>query len=230
MANQTPSINPADERTLAGVLKTAIGKAMQAMDVMLPVEVVAYDRATNRATVRHLVQMVGSDGEKVSRANIASIRVYQFGNGSFSMSLPIKPGDKGWIMAADRDISIFQQSLTEDAPNTARMHSFQDGLFMPDAMSMGNVQAPDADAVTIQTLDGNTRIAMGAAGITQTVGGASIAHTADEITQTVGGTVFRQSASGFEFTGGPVDNNGTNIGFDHVHINAGGSGNSGPPL
>lgn len=159
MVNQTPSIRPADESTLAGVIKTAVRKEMQSFDVMLPVEVVAYDRATNRATVKHLVQMTGSDGEKVSRAQVSSVRVQQPGNAAFNISLPIKPGDKGWLMAADRDISIFQQGLTEDAPNTSRMHSFQDGMFMPDAMSNGNAPAGQGDRVVIGSNSGSVFMA-----------------------------------------------------------------------
>lgn len=201
MANQTPSIRPADESNLAGVLKTAVNKAIQALDVMLPVEVVSYDRATNRATVKHLVQMTGSDGERVSRANVASVRVQQFGNGAFNISLPIKPGDKGWIMAADRDISAFQQGLQEGAPNTSRMHSFQDGLFIPDAMSNGNAPAGQGDRVVIGSNDGGSFLAFDGSGFYFTVGG----------------TEFKLTAAGFEQTGGAMKHDGVNVGSTHTH-------------
>lgn len=215
MANQPPSINPADESSLAGVIKTGIRKAMQSLDVMLPVEVVSYDRATNRATVKHLVQMVGSDGEKVSRAPIASIRVMQFGNGAFNISLPIKPGDKGWLKAADRDISVFQQGLSEDAPNTARMHSFQDGVFMPDAMSNGDAPAGQGDRVVIGSNNG----------------GSYLSFDGDGFYFNIGGTEFALTAAGFAQTGGTVTHNGKNIGDTHVHTDVEpGAANSGPPL
>ena len=194
MANQEPSINPADESTLAGVIKTGINKAMQSLDKMLPVEVVAYDRATNRATVRHLVQMVGSNGEKVSRADVASIRVVQFGNAAFNISLPIKPGDKGWLMAADRDLSIFQQDLKEDAPNTARMHSFQDGIFQPDAMSNGNAPAGQGDRVVIGANDGSSYMAFDGNGFEWSAGGNTLT-----------------------FDGSGLKMNGKNIGDTHTH-------------
>lgn len=214
MVNQAPSVRPADESSLAGVLKTAIRKEMQSFDGMMPVEVVSYDRAKNRAVVKHLIQMQGSDGEKVSRAQVASVRVHQPGNAAFSMSLPIKPGDKGWLLAADRDISIFQQGLKEDAPNTDRMHSFQDGLFMPDAMTMGDVQPADSDAVVIGTLDGSARISM----------------LGDTITLTVGGVSMAISAAGIAITGGTVTHNGKNIGSAHVHTGVvPGGGNTGAP-
>lgn len=195
MANQTPSANPADESSLAGVLKLAIRKELQSVDGMLPVEVVSYDRATNRATVKHLVQMTGSDGQTVDRAPIASIRVLQMGNAGFSISLPIKPGDKGWILAADRDMSIFQsQGLRAGPPNTDRMHSFQDGLFVPDAMSNGNAPAGQDD-----------RVVIGANG-----GSAFMAFDADGFEFNFGGNVLTMDAGGLKM-------NGKNIGDTHTH-------------
>lgn len=193
--NQPRSVNPADEATLPGVLDLAINKKMQAMDGMMPVEVVGYDRATNRATLKHLVQMQGSDGEKVDRAQIASVRVLQPGNGKFSISLPIKPGDKGWILAADRDMSIFQQDVDKaDAPNTARMKSFQDGLFVPDAMKNGDAPAGQGD-----------RVVIGANG-----GSAFIAFDEDGFEFRFGGHILTMDAAGLKM-------NGKNIGDTHTH-------------
>lgn len=214
MANQTPSMRAADEGTLAGVIKTAVSKAMQSFDVMLPVEVVSYDRATNRAVVKHLVQMQGANGEKVNRANVASVRVHQFGNGTFNISLPIKPGDKGWLKAADRDISVFQQGLTENAPNTARMHSFQDGLFMPDAMSNGDAPAGAGDRVVIGANDGSAVFSFDANGLYFDCAGVSVAIT----------------AAGLAITGGTVTHEGLNIGSTHVHggVVPGGANTQGP--
>lgn len=202
MANQDPSRNPADEGTLAGVIKLAVQKEMQAADGMMPVEVVAYDRATNRATVKHLVQMQGSNGEKVDRAQVSSVRVHQPGNAAFSISLPIKPGDKGWIMAADRDISTFQQDISRtDAPNTRRMRSFSDGLFMPDSMGMGDVPAGESDRVVIGS-----------------VGGGSILSFDDSgFYFTVGGTKWSLTAAGLHQEGGTMSHNDKNIGDTHTH-------------
>lgn len=53
--NQSPSRNPANESDLAGVLRDAIKREIMNVDGMMPVEVVSYDRATNRATVKHLI-------------------------------------------------------------------------------------------------------------------------------------------------------------------------------
>lgn len=215
MVNTSPSIHPAEEATLTGVIKNAMEKRLQSLDHMMPVEVTAYDRATNRATVKHLIQMQGTDGQKVDRAEVASVRVYQPGNSMFSMSLPIKPGDKGWIMAADRDLSVFQQDVDKtDAPNTRRMHSFQDGLFMPDAMKMGNVPAGEGDRVVIGLNDGGAILSFDGGGFYFTIGGVKVAIT----------------AAGIDITGGEVTHNGKNIGSTHVHTGVTpGGGNTGQP-
>lgn len=202
MANQSPSVSAPDDSSLTGVINLAIEKKMQGMDSMMPVEVVSYDRASNRAVVKHLIQMQGTDGEKVDRAQIASIRVMQPGNGAFSMSLPIKPGDKGWLLAADRDLSILQQDLDKvDAPNTKRMHSFQDGLFMPDAMKMGDVPAGEGDRVVIGANGGGTILSFDDSGFYFTVGGVTVAIT----------------AAGIAINGGRVEHDGKNIGSTHTH-------------
>lgn len=207
MVNQAPSVRPADESSLAGVLKTAIRKEMQSFDVMMPVEVVSYDRAKNRAVVKHLIQMQGSDGEKVSRGQVASVRVLQPGNATFNVSLPLKPGDKGWLMAADRDMSIFQQGLKEDAPNTDRMHSFQDGLFMPDAMSNGNAPAGEGDRVVIGSNDGSCYFSFDGSGF-----------------------YFKGPFGTFSMTAAGLYHNGKNIGATHTHggVIVGGANTAGP--
>jgi hypothetical protein len=46
-----PSSDPADDDSLAGVLRAVFRKFMQQTDDMLPAVVVAYDRTKNRATV-----------------------------------------------------------------------------------------------------------------------------------------------------------------------------------
>jgi hypothetical protein len=214
MTNQTPSIRPADESTLPGVIKTAVSKAMQSFDVMLPIEFEAYDRATNRSTVRHLVQMVGSDGDTVDRADVASVRVMQFGNGRFNISFPIEPGDKGWLLASDRDISTFQQGLQKGAPNTARMHSFQDGLVIPDAMTNGDAPAGASGRVVIGANDGSAYFSFDGSGLYFNCGGVEVAIT----------------EAGLAITGGTVAHNGVNIGDTHVHTGVvSGGANTGAP-
>lgn len=156
-----PSVDPGDEGSLPGAFRAALGKMLQDVDDMLPAIVVAYDRAKNRATVKPQIMMGTTDGQKVARAQIASVPVFTIGGGGFLLSFPIKAGDLGWIKASDRDTSLFLQGLKEEWPNTKRMHSFSDGLFFPDVMRQWALAGEDAERAVLQSVDGTVRIAIG---------------------------------------------------------------------
>lgn len=155
--NAPPSKDPANEGTMQGVLTACMRKFLQGVDGQLPAVVIAYDRATNIATVKPLVQMLTTNGESVGRAQLANIPVVSLGGGQAAMHFKIMPGDLGWIEASDRDISIFKQNMAESSPNTVRLHSFSDGKFIPDQFGK-YVLEDDASEFTLQTLDGTKRI------------------------------------------------------------------------
>ena len=167
MSNSNPSLDPANNDTLAGAFDFAIKKYMQNSNTMLPAQVVSYDRATNRASVQLLINIVGTDGQEYARPQLASVPAFVCGGGGFRISFPIKAGDMGWIIANDRDISLFLSEYKRSSPNTARMKSFSDGVFFPDAMNGLNTIAPtDADNLVIQNSSGSITISLSSTGVT----------------------------------------------------------------
>lgn len=159
--NNNPSLNPANNGSLAGSLQFAISKIMQGMDGMLPAKVIAYNREENRVQAQILITLVTTDGTQVPRPQIASLPVLILGAGNFSVSFPLNPGDLGWIMANDRDISAFLQSYSQSPPNTLRIKNFSDGLFIPDMMKSYNINALNKDYMIIQSNDGLMKIELG---------------------------------------------------------------------
>lgn len=160
--NAPPSRDPADLGDLAGMVRQVLGKFLQGVDDCLPARVLAYDRATNRAQVQPIIAMLDTNDRIVPRAAVASVPVLVMGAGGFVLSFPVKPGDLGWIKANDRDISLFLQAYAEAAPNTLRKHSFEDAVFIPDAMRGYTIAGEDADAVVLQSLDGSARVSLSA--------------------------------------------------------------------
>lgn len=180
-AHANPSRDPADDGSLLGMARAILDKFLQGVDDMLPARVVAYDRATNRATVVPLVKVLTTDNRQIQRAQIASVPVMQLGAGGVVLSLNLKPGDLGWIKANDRDISIVLQSYSDNAPNTLRKHSFQDAMFIPDVMHGITTVGEDAANAVLQTLDGAVRVAiwpdrvkLSAGALSVTIGPAAI--------------------------------------------------------
>lgn len=163
-----PSQDPADTGTLAGTLRATFRKMMQGVDSMLPARVLAYDRENNVATVQPIIAVLTTDGSTVPRAQVARVPVLALGGGGFVINFPLKAGDLGWIEASDRDISLYMQSFNESQPNTVRMHSFEDGRFIPDMMKNFDVAGVGDDSMVIQSTDGATRIEISPAKITYT--------------------------------------------------------------
>jgi hypothetical protein len=160
MSNNNPSLDPAYNGSLVGSITFAFQKLMQNINGMLPAQVISYDRDTNRAEVQILLTILTTDGSQVPRPKVASVPVIIMGGGGFVLSFPLKPGNLGWILANDRDISAFLQNYTQSPPNTNRIKNFSDGVFIPDVMTGTTFAGSDSDAFVLQSLDGLTKISI----------------------------------------------------------------------
>jgi Phage protein Gp138 N-terminal domain len=156
-----PDIDPADNYSLVGTINFAFQKLMQSMNGMLPAQVTAYDRETNRASLQILINLVTTNNQQVARPHLESIPVLILGGGTFSISFPLKAGDVGWLLANDRDISLFLQTYKQNPPNTFRMNNFADGLFIPDIMKTMNFSTTTENYMIIQSNDGSMNIELG---------------------------------------------------------------------
>lgn len=155
-----PSRDPANDATLTGMLNQVLKKNLQSIDDCMPAVVIAYDRASNRATVQPMIKILATNGETLSRAQIASVTVFQLAGGGMMLNFNLKAGDLGWIKATDRDLSLYLQAQNEQHPNTGRMHSFNDGFFMPQLMGSFTLDGEDAENAVLSTVDGTVRIAI----------------------------------------------------------------------
>jgi len=172
MKNNTPNLDPANNYTLVGVLQTALNNFQQAMQGMLPAQVVNYDRASNRVSVQLMVNVIMTNGQSIERALLSSIPVMIMGCGAFSISFPVKSGDFGWVLANDRDISTFLQNLQQNYtdssappkqttnPNTTRMNNFGDSVFIPDTMKTFNASNIPDGYVSIQSNDPSHKLSI----------------------------------------------------------------------
>ena len=134
-----------------------------AMDIetAIPAVVLSYDRADNIVTCRPAINRVTVENESVERSEVVVPCLNLAGNG-IGLNFPLKSGDTGWIIAADSDTENFKRTLAVSDPNTYEIHRYQHGFFIPDQVSGFEIAEEDSDALVIQTLDGKTKIAIGA--------------------------------------------------------------------
>jgi Phage protein Gp138 N-terminal domain len=161
ISGNEPDIDPANNDTLAGTIQFAFFKLMQGVNGMLPAQVIAYDRVNNRVQVQLMIAVVTTSGAQVSRPQVASIPVLLLGGGNFFLSYNLNAGDLGWVIANDRDISLFLQNYSEAAPNTARVKNFADGLFVPSVMTNYIIASEDKENAVLQSIDGTVKISLG---------------------------------------------------------------------
>lgn len=215
-----PSVDPANTGELMGVLQHVLGKTIQNLDGMLPAQVVSFDRAKNRVSVKPLIMVLGTDGSTLSRAQINGLPVYQLGGGGFVLSFNLSPGDLGWIKASDRDISLFLQAYKEAAPNTLRKHSFSDAVFYPDVMTGYTIAGEDAGNAVLQNKAGTVKISLSQTSINMVAPGGI---TINGVTIDAGGAI---ATPGDVVAGGQSLQNHTH---PYTWSDGPGSGNTGAP-
>lgn len=155
------SANPSSLQDPSGIVRLILTKFLQGVDDMLPAQIISYDRVANVAQVQPLILTITTDNIRIDRAQIAAVPAQITGGGGFAQSMPLNPGDLGWIKASDRDISLFKQFHKNSPPNTQRKHSFEDGVFIPDNMNQGLVIAgEDIGNAVWQNLAGTVKISL----------------------------------------------------------------------
>ena len=226
--NQNPSLqkNPADGAGLSGAFNFIFQKLLQNTDGMLPCTVIAATDDRMFVTVRPQIMIVGTDQKTtLSRAQVAKVPVFHMGMGGFVLTFPVNPGDPGWLIASDRDISLYIQSGKEAKPNTQRLHSFEDGLFIPDAARLFTLAAGEGANVVLQAIDGSAYVSVGAAQIklkhpTKVEVDTPLAHFTHDITAE--GTITGKVDVKFGPT--PI----SAVGHKHTGVQTGGGTSGGP--
>lgn len=223
-----PALNPADTGSEAGVLEFVQKKILSRIEKVAPAKVVSYDRVQNRAVVQILPQEITSTGGKLQRRQMVNIPVLTLSGGGFWLGFPLQPGDVGWIIAADRDISVFKQQLSEYAPNTYRKHKYDDSFFVPDRVNNYTIAEEDSGAVLISSVDGATKVSIKGGQVTVTAANTVInaANATINAATTVNGDV---TVNGTVTVSGDVVGGGISL-TGHVHGGVmGGSGTTGAP-
>ena len=80
--------------------------------------------------------------------------------GKFVINFPLEKGDTGWLITADRDISLFREQRKVINANTNRIHSIEDSFFIPDRVNDFKVEAEDEKNLVIQNLGRNIKISL----------------------------------------------------------------------
>lgn len=220
-----PSVSLPSLDDMGGVIGAIFRKLLQYTDGMLPATCIAVDDKREFVTVQPQIMVQDTNGVTYSRPQYAKVPLLTMGAGNFLMSFPVTPGDQGWIMASDRDISLYMQSNAESKANTNRFHSFSDGLWVPDIIRTWTLADADKAKMVIQSADGKIKVTLGTDQITM------VHPTKVEIDTPLAHFTHDVTAEGTITGKTDVLGGGSNIslkGHHHTGVQTG-SGNSGGP-
>lgn len=155
-----PSYNPADLTTTAGMLDYIYRCNSMTTENCMPAIVESYDRKKNVVTVKPCINITAATGETIERESIIAT-VMSICGGKFIINFPLEKGDTGWLITADRDISLFREQRKVINANTNRIHSIEDSFFIPDRVNDFKIEAEDDKNLVIQNLDRNIKISVG---------------------------------------------------------------------
>ncbi len=156
------NISPADNDSMAGLLQYSMQEYMKTIQSVLPAKVINYNASTNRVSVQLLINILTTSGEQIPNTQLASIPVMLLGGGGYCISFNLQQGDLGWVIATDRDISIFLQNYTASAPGVNTIKNFSSSFFIPDQMQKAATSNP---GIAVSNASGSVKITLGSDGI-----------------------------------------------------------------
>jgi phage baseplate assembly protein gpV len=220
----------ANKGTITGLLQAAHRKLVMNTDDMMPAKIVSYNRTTNMATVQPQIHMLTNDNTLVTRGPVASIPVLALGGGGFFINFPLMAGSKGWIKASDRDITAYLQSGGASGPASTRLHSFEDGLFIPDVLAGYVLAGEDANNCVLSSIDGTVKVTLSSTTVTLKAPNVVI-NTPNLTMEDTAGTAAITMTGNFAFVGTTLTHNGHNIGSTHLHTGVtSGASDTGAPV
>lgn len=213
--------------SLLDVLSQHASNERNDIHTALPAKVVSCDG--HSATVQLMITQVMKGGETLALPPLVDVPVGFYRGGGFCVTVPVKAGDEGLVIFAERCIDGWYVSGQQSSPLDTRFHDYSDAFFLPQGSSQPNrIPAYSADSLSLQTDDGETFIRIKPGKIIMQ---GDIEHTGNRTQQGNSLVNGDHSVKGnSESSGGTIKHNGKDIGDTHTHsgVETGG-GNTGAP-
>lgn len=213
--------------SLLDVLSQHASNERNDVHTALPAKVVSCDG--HSATVQLMITQVMRGGETLELPPLVDVPVGFYRGGGFCVTVPVKNGDEGLVIFAERCIDGWYVSGQQSAPLDTRFHDYSDAFFLPQGSSQPNrIPAYSADSLSMQTDDGSTFIRIKPGKIIMQ---GDIEHTGNRTQQGNSLVNGDHSVNGnSESSGGTNKHNGKDIGDTHTHSGVEtGRGNTGTP-
>ena len=148
-----------NEPNLTQVLNSGLLGFEAQIHTALPAKVLKFNAGDNTVQVELMINELKRDGASVVLPPLDDVPVQFFRGGDFVITTPIKAGDHGLCVFAERCIDGWFASASKNEPLDFRMHDYSDGFFLTGfSPRPAAVKDVDLDGVCMRTLDKGTYI------------------------------------------------------------------------
>lgn len=113
------------------------------------------------ATVELMISHVTKEGKVIALPPLVDVPVGFYRGGGFCVTVPVREGDEGLVIFAERCIDGWYVSGKQSQPLDHRFHDLSDAFFLPQGSSQPNkIPNYSSDSLSLQTDDGSTFIRM----------------------------------------------------------------------
>ena len=171
----------AEAPTWEQIMRMAVERRLLDLHTAQPAHVDAYDGAI-KARVQPVLMEQHQDEDGSSWQEqpelVDNVPVWHLSGGGFSLTLPLRPGDPGLLLACERAIGPWKARASGGVidPQVGRMFDVTDGVFLPGVRPLADPppQASDTDLVLAKD-DGSCEVRLAAdSTVTVSSGGATV--------------------------------------------------------
>lgn len=138
--NETP--------TLEQVLQRAIERRLSEMHTAIPARIESFDGT--KASVQPLLKRKLLDGTLIDLPIVTNVPILWQRTGKAFITFPIKAGDTGTLLVAERSIDTWLVAGGLVSPEDPRKFNLSDGMFLPGLYPNNDAPTVDLDRITIQ--------------------------------------------------------------------------------
>lgn len=144
---------------LTQILKIGFDGLQNEIHTALPARVIKFNTKDNTVQVELMINQLSKNGKTLIIPPLDDVPVQFFRGGDFVITTPIRSGDEGLCVFAERCIDGWFESSNKNTPLDFRLHDYSDGFFLTGFSSKPKaVRNVDLDGICMRTLEKDTYI------------------------------------------------------------------------
>jgi len=156
LSNRDPEIR---RNKVSSSVRFVLGQFQKSPNTAIPGIVHAYDPGTRRATVQPAIDLLMTDGTRMSQPLIPNVPVVWPATRQWTLVAPLAAGDAVMLVISQRGLTDFKRRFRQAAPDVDRIMSLSDAVAIP-GFGPTQITPASAEGIALQSADGETSLTL----------------------------------------------------------------------